>query len=152
MISVSENFTELAASIQNGTHSSPPINPIPSALGEIESQVKIVVNDFETRLRQLKHDGGLAFSEHVTDEDKTVSAPQVSVLPVPDDEIERHDGTGDIPPVIIGRSKEQVVDALSRAGKERAGVVQSQSALEEETFAQGVAQESNEASAARVEL
>lgn len=53
--------------------------------------------------------------------------PEISILPVPDEEIERHDATGDIPPIFLGRSKKEVVDALGKVEEEGAGALSSQS-------------------------
>jgi hypothetical protein len=120
---VSENFTELATSIQKSTHPSPPINPVEDVLQELESEVENIIGSFETRLQQLKRRGERALAGHVGDADVTMSAsePTFSVLPVPEDEIDREGATGDIPPVVIGRSKEEIVDAFSRAGEDVTG-------------------------------
>jgi hypothetical protein len=150
LVRVSENFTELAASIQNGTHHAPPIDPIPSVLEEFEFEIKEIAKNFDAQLQRLKHDGQLAFGEHVDNADKTMSTspPEISILPVPDEEIERHDATGDIPPIFLDRSKEEVVDALGRAAEEEAGAFSSQSMEGDESVA-GVTQDaSTEASQA----
>lgn len=130
--SASENFTELAASIQNGTHHSPPIDPIPSVLAEFASEINGIAEDFEIRLRRLKHDGRFAFGERVDDGDDTMltSPPEFSILPVPD-EVEKHGAIKDIPPVFIGRSKEEVVDALGRADEEETETLSPHSAEED---------------------
>jgi hypothetical protein len=47
----------------------------------------------------------------------STSKPEFSILPVPKDEVDREGAAGDIPPVVIGRSKEEIVDAFSRAGE-----------------------------------
>jgi len=122
--SVSENFTQQATAIQKGTHSSPPINPVVDVLEELESEIEDIVNSFETRLQNLKHDGESAFSGQVEDADTTgsTSEPEFSILPVPKDEVDSEGATGDIPPVVVGRSKEEIVDAFSRAGED-AGVI-----------------------------
>jgi hypothetical protein len=93
-------------------------------LEELESELDGIVDSFETRLRKLKHDGENAFSGLIDDADMTGSTPEpeFSILPVPKDEVDREDATGDIPPVVIGRSKEEITDAFSRAG-EGAGVI-----------------------------
>lgn len=121
---VSENFTQQATAIQKGNHSSPPINPVVNVLEELESEIEDIVKGFETRLQKLKHDGESAFGGQVDNADKTgsTSEPEFSILPVPKDEVDSEDATGDIPPVVVGRSKKEVMDAFSRAG-EGAGVI-----------------------------
>jgi hypothetical protein len=119
---VSENFTEQATAIQKGSHSSPPINPVEDVLEELETEIEDIVSGFETRLQKLKHDGESAFSEHVDDTDTagSTSEPEFSILPVPKDEVDSEGATGDIQ--VVGRSKEEILDAFSRAG-EGAGVI-----------------------------
>jgi hypothetical protein len=132
-IPASENFTEHAMSIQNGTHPSPPINPVVDVLEELESELRNIAEVFETRLLRLKHDGERAFGGEADDADVTASTlePQFSILPVPKDEINREGATGDTP-VVIGRSKEEIVDALNRVG-EGAEPIPSKSMQSEET-------------------
>jgi hypothetical protein len=83
----------------------------------LESEVEDIVDNFETRLQQIKRDGEHALTGQVEHADMATSipGPAFSVLPVPKDEIDRESATGDIPPVVIGRSKEEIVDAFNRA-------------------------------------
>lgn len=107
--------------IQNGTHVSPPINPVLPALEDLQAEVQDVVVGFETRLRRIKRNGDRAFgafegSDDSEDESDTPADATVSILP-----IEKEPMTGqspsDIPQVVIGRSKEEVVAALNRAAE-----------------------------------
>lgn len=150
---MSENFTELATSIQRGTHPSPPINPILPVLEDLESEVQDIVTGFETRLRRLKRDGerNLGQVDVAADESVSASEPTVSILPVPEDEIRRHGAKDDIPPVIVGRTKEEVVEALGRAEEEGAGSLHSQTVRKEsesvvEILAKEVSAEGGQAS------
>lgn len=76
----------------------------------------------------------------------STSPPEISILPVPDEEIERHDATGEIPPVFIGRSKDEVADALGRAEKEGAGAFSSQNVEDDESVADATQEASMKAS------
>lgn len=118
LIDVSEKFTEEANSIQNGTHENLIMdNPIIPIFEDLESEVQDVVIGFETRLRRIKRDGERAFNNVQKDEEKTAAdperdvGPEVSILPIPEE------GTGErtyVPPVTIGRSKEEVLEALGK--------------------------------------
>jgi hypothetical protein len=92
----------------------------------LESEIEDIVDSFETRLQRLKRDGEHTLNGQAA-ETASTSEPEFSILPVPKDEVDREGVTGDIPPVIIGRSKEEIVDAFSRAGEEGAGTIASQS-------------------------
>lgn len=107
----------LAQSIQKGTVPSPPINPILPILEDLESEVQDIVTGFETRLRQLKREGSRNLAREETGQSSSSSTPEVSILPiVPEDEASGPGVERETPPVIIGRSKEEVVEALGRAG------------------------------------
>jgi len=91
----SENFTELANSIQNGSHPSPPINPIPSAMHELELELQDVIASFETRFRRIKRNGSKTLdflSEDMVDEEEAEQdiqappSPDVSASPIHADE------------------------------------------------------------------
>lgn len=119
LIDASEKFTQEANSIQNGTHENLIMdNPIIPIFEDLESEVQDVVIGFETRLRRIKRDGERAFNTVQKDEEKgTVIdperdvGPEVSILPIPE---EGAGGHGYVPPVVIGRSKEEVLEALGR--------------------------------------
>jgi len=94
------NFAELAKSIQNGTHPSPPINPVVDVLEELEDEVETIVDSFETRLGRLKLDGKHTLTEQVNNAHVTASSsePELSILPILEDKVDRE---GDIPPVVV---------------------------------------------------
>jgi len=103
--------------MQNGTHPSLFVdNPIIPIFEDLESEVHDVVIGFETRLRRIKRDGERAFNSVQKDEDKGTTTdpdvePEVSILPIPE---EGESKQGFVPPVIIGRSKEEVLEALGK--------------------------------------
>lgn len=119
LIDASEKFTEEANSIQNGTHDHLTVdNPIIPIFEDLESEVQDVVIGFETRLRRIKRDGERAFNSVQKDEEKgTVTDPEhnvepvVSILPIPEEGASEH---AYVPPVVIGRSKEEVLEALGK--------------------------------------
>ncbi|KAI0029547.1 hypothetical protein K488DRAFT_22124, partial [Vararia minispora EC-137] len=120
-----ENFTTDAFTIQNGTHPSPPVNPVVGVLAELENEVQDVVTGFETRMRQLRRTGARAFGaskrweddedleaedDEGADEALLQDPDVVAILPVPDD---APAVAPDVP--IIGRGKEEVEQAFARA-------------------------------------
>ncbi|KAI0831991.1 hypothetical protein BC628DRAFT_1452778, partial [Trametes gibbosa] len=116
----SENFTVHVHSVQDGSHPSPPINPVLTALAELQTEVEDVVSGFETRLRRLTRNGARAFGPVVdeSDEESPVSGDEtVSILPVEESALPEHTHSptdAKVPPVLIGRGKEEVEAALNR--------------------------------------
>jgi hypothetical protein len=108
--------------IQNGTHAFPPINPVTPAINDLRAEVEDVVIGFETRLRRIKRNGDRIFggispdeTEGNKDDEMSDEEPEATILPVDPDE-ELIDEV--IPPIIIGKSQEQVLEALENAGIE----------------------------------
>lgn len=117
-LSGTENFTALALAIQNGTHPSPPINPVLDGIQDLQTEVQDIVIGFETRLRRIKRSGDRAFGAETPDSDgdSVPSDATVSTLPIEGD---AHNGKEEdespaIPPVTIGRSKEEILSVLDR--------------------------------------
>lgn len=117
----SERYAQEAASIQNGTHPKVVVtNPMDAILADLASEVQDVVIGFETRLRRIKRDGERAFNNYgngvaqkeedkgsiVEPEVEASADPQASILPVPQE--------GFTPHVVIGRSQEEVLEALGK--------------------------------------
>ncbi|KAI0251393.1 hypothetical protein BJV78DRAFT_1282460 [Lactifluus subvellereus] len=127
LLGKSNNFTDLAISIQDGTHPSPPINPISSAVYELQLELQDVIADFETRFRRIKRNGLKAIGSlpgDMADEEEaeaeqdveSLQPPQVSILPVPSDDESDHAAPilrSDFP--VIGRGKAEVEEAVARA-------------------------------------
>ncbi|KAF9244141.1 hypothetical protein BU15DRAFT_71706 [Melanogaster broomeanus] len=123
LIGTSEQYAEEAASIQNGTHPSAPApNPLIPIFDDLQSEVRDVVIGFETRLRRIKRDGERAFNSNngndaAQKEEEKGSAvepePEVSILPVPHEGV-RGGAQEFIPHVVIGRSQEEVLEALGK--------------------------------------
>ena len=120
----SKNFTDLANSIQNGSHPSPPIDPVPSAMYDLQVELQDVIAGFETRFRRIKRNGFRTFgslSEDTMDEEENEEVfeshqlPEVSILPIPEDE------TNPATPIlgsefpVVGRGKAEVEEAFARA-------------------------------------
>lgn len=92
-------------------------NPIIPIFEDLELEVQDIVIGFETRMRRIKRDGERAFNSVQKDEEKGTATdsdrdvgPEVSILPIPEE-----GASGYVPPVVIGRSKEEVLEALGRA-------------------------------------
>ncbi|KAI0064067.1 hypothetical protein BV25DRAFT_336449 [Artomyces pyxidatus] len=125
LVRTSTNFTELAQSIQNGSHPSPPINPILPALEELQNEVQDIIMGFETRLRRIRRSGDRAFGvavpdggeeeEEATEGSAEAPTPEVSILPIPGDQPEPEAPVLEEPSPIIGRGKAEVEEALARA-------------------------------------
>ena len=86
------------------------------ALEDLQNEVQDVIVGFETRLRRIKRNGERAFGAALDDNDAP-SDETVSILPIEDD-AHRDASKGDspaVPPVVIGRSKDEILSALDRA-------------------------------------
>ncbi|KAI6001192.1 hypothetical protein EDD15DRAFT_1663711 [Pisolithus albus] len=119
LMGVSDDYAEEAASVQNGTHPSIVVaNPLAPITEDLRSELGDIIIGFETRLRRLKREGERAFNGNGAvqkeEEKGHVSEPEVSILPIPGTDARERVQTS-IPPVIIGRSKEEVLDALKKA-------------------------------------
>jgi hypothetical protein len=120
LVSGSNSFTELANSIQNGTHPSPPVNPVSGAMQELQLELQDVITGFETRFRRIKRNGFKAFDslseEEVEQDVESLQPLEVSILSVPSE-----DESDPAAPVfgsefpVIGRGKAEVEEALARA-------------------------------------
>lgn len=85
------------------------------ALADLQSEVQDIVVGFETRLRRIKRTGDRAFGQVDAEIDDNSSDEVVSILPVED--AEHDEGLADIPSIVIGRNKEEVMAALDRAAE-----------------------------------
>jgi hypothetical protein len=125
LILASKNFTELAMSIQNGSHPSPPIDPIPTAMHELQLELQDVIAGFETRLRRIKRNGFKAFDSlhrdtmDGEDADHDVEmpplSPEVSILSIPGDEPNPAAPVLGSEFAVVGRGKAEVEEAFARA-------------------------------------
>lgn len=134
----SNNFTNLAHSIQNGSHPSPPIDPVPDAIHEFHLEVEEIIIGFETRLSHIQRNGlsalGSSLSDRDGDEDveKDAGFPQtpaeVSILPIPTDDSNSAFPISENDFPVVGRGKVEVEEALGRAesvltGKDEEGPI-----------------------------
>ncbi|TFY54023.1 hypothetical protein EVJ58_g9108 [Rhodofomes roseus] len=110
----SENFTTEAQAMQDGSSTSPPANPLLKELKAIQTEVEDVVLGFETRLRRIRRNNARAFGEGVEEDMVDADDETVSILPIQDKDKVESPADLDVPPVVIGRSKEEVMDALDR--------------------------------------
>ncbi|KIK61977.1 hypothetical protein GYMLUDRAFT_84649 [Collybiopsis luxurians FD-317 M1] len=120
-----EKFDEQIRFIQNGSHPSPPIDPLVPALDKLQLELQEVQSGFNSRIRSL----GLQIHEILAPKpvQETGEVPvagdeseeeQVSILPLdpsPSAPVERNEGEFDASNVIIRKSKEQVEEAMSNA-------------------------------------
>lgn len=93
-------------SIQDGSHSSPPVNPIGAALDDLETEVREIQAGFLSRLRSVGRSG----QDALQGQDAPAEDPHI--LPVPEEDLAA--GLGASVP-IVGRSADEVVAALERA-------------------------------------
>lgn len=113
----STDYTNQALAIQNGSHPSPPINPVLRVVDDLESEVQDIVVGFETRLRRLKRNGATVYGVSPpddVDEDEDAPEPEFSVLPAPPEDPKKVAELKDIPPVILGRGQAEVLEALGK--------------------------------------
>lgn len=96
---------------RNGTHAEAMDNPLLPALKELRVEVDDIITGFGSRLRRIQRDGERAFSEPNHDQDspgsKSAEDPTASILPIANEE--------SIPQVTVGKSPEQVAEALKEA-------------------------------------
>ena len=120
----SNNFTDLANSIQNGSHPSPPIDPIPSAMDDLRVELQDVIAGFETRFRRIKRNGFRTFDSlpgDTVDEEEyeqvfeSRQPPEVSILPIPEDEPNTATPILGSEFPVVGRGKAEVEEAFARA-------------------------------------
>lgn len=126
----SDNFTDLANSIQNGSHPSPPIDPVPGAIHEFQLEVEDVITGFETRFRHIQRNGLKALESSLEgadgDEDaekdtELPPSPEVSILPIPGNNPNSPSPISESGFPVIGRGKVEVEEALGRAESVLAG-------------------------------
>ncbi|KAH9857245.1 hypothetical protein C2E23DRAFT_807141 [Lenzites betulinus] len=147
----SENFTTDAYSIQDGSHPSPPINPVLTSLADLQNEVEDVVSGFETRLRRLTRTGVRAFgaAQDTSDDSEAQEPPvsgdeTVSILPIEESALPEHtQSPADArpPPVVIGRGKEEVEAALNRIADLEGGKTSAPGDAQKGADADAVAQE-----------
>ncbi|OSX64147.1 hypothetical protein POSPLADRAFT_1054760 [Postia placenta MAD-698-R-SB12] len=112
----SDNFTNAAHAMQNGSDHAAPANPVLQEISDIQSEVQDVVIGFETRLRRVKRNGERVLGENSQQTEASMATDKtVSILPIEDKEKVQSPADINVPPVVIGRSKEEVVEALNRA-------------------------------------
>ncbi|KAI0294326.1 hypothetical protein B0F90DRAFT_1757566 [Multifurca ochricompacta] len=126
LLGKSNNFTDLANSIQNGSHPSPPIDPVPDAMHDLQLEVQDIISGFETRFRRIKRNGLKAFDTvtgNVMDEGKagqdggdSAQSAEASILPVPGgDQLDPDAPVFKEEFPAIGRGRAEVEEALARA-------------------------------------
>lgn len=93
--------------IRNGTHVEALDNPVFRALKELRVEVDDIMTGFKSRLRRIQRDGERAFDATNRDETRPTEDSSVSILPIADE--------GSIPQVTLGKSREQVLEALKEA-------------------------------------
>ncbi|KAJ3890854.1 hypothetical protein GG344DRAFT_48605 [Lentinula edodes] len=124
LIRAHERFDEQIRMIQNGTHPSPPIDPLVPALDKLQLELEDAKNGFDTRVRTLSAQIHLVLSppqkeeqqgEASSEEPVSGEGEKFSILPIDPvptspvmDEQEELEATN----IIIGKSKEQVEEAI----------------------------------------
>ncbi|PIL25167.1 hypothetical protein GSI_13056 [Ganoderma sinense ZZ0214-1] len=160
----SENFTAHAHSVQDGSHPSPPINPVTVAIKELQDEVDDVIAGFNARLRKIKRSGARVFGSPVpADEEEQVDesaspaddeggvrnvlvgrgkgvAESASVLPVEDPE-QAETPEGWVRNVVVGRGKGEVEAALNRVAEADAQKTSSEHVAAAEAVAQSLSDE-----------
>jgi hypothetical protein len=114
---VSNQYQYTAQGIQNGTDSTAPEPIVVQALDELNDELQDVITGFETRLRRLKRSGDRAFLVNENGKEPAVE-PEASILPVPTDDENRRAAADKYADAVVGKNKEQVLQAFENAGEE----------------------------------
>ncbi|KAF7288250.1 hypothetical protein HMN09_01415200 [Mycena chlorophos] len=111
---IGDDFQVEASEIQAGTHAHPPADPFTKKLKEVETVLAAVIETVIDRISALRREADTMFAKAAVPPE-----PEVSILPVPvDDEpvpVQSEDDAFDAGKVIIGKSAEQVEQALNMA-------------------------------------
>jgi len=127
LLGKSDNFTNLAHSIQNGSHPSPPIDPVSGAIHEFQREVEDIITGFESRFSHIQRNGLRALESSLGDmggdedaeqDTELPQSPEVSILPIPRDDPNLI-SESDFP--VVGRGKVEIEEALERAESVLAG-------------------------------
>ncbi|KAF5384624.1 hypothetical protein D9757_007510 [Collybiopsis confluens] len=119
-----EKFDEQIRIIQNGTHPSPPIDPLVPALDKLQMDLGDIQNGFNSRIRALGLQIHDILAPRPAEQKRTGDVPvteedeseQVSILPLdPSSTAPADQQDFDASNIIIGKSKEQMEEALSIA-------------------------------------
>jgi len=119
-----ERFDEQIRMIQNGSHPSPPIDPLVPALDKLQRDLEDVASGFKMQVRTygVQINDILAPPQNPVEETGEESASaeeeQVSILPidpVQTSPVEEEQGAFDASKIILGKSPEQVEEAMSIA-------------------------------------
>ncbi|KAG9223905.1 hypothetical protein CCMSSC00406_0004479 [Pleurotus cornucopiae] len=138
----SERFSDIARSLQNGTHDASPEDPMLPALEDLRSEVQDIVNAFQARLRSHKQAAAELFddkpldthgndvaveadSDRAQEPDEAqpklpVSVPSLGSHGIVEGQ-ENRPSSDSIPPVVLGRFEDEVVAALGRAAVQADG-------------------------------
>ncbi|KAJ3874263.1 hypothetical protein F5051DRAFT_505987 [Lentinula edodes] len=124
LIRAHERFDEQIRMIQNGTHPSPPIDPLVPALDKLQLELEDAKNGFDTRVRTLSAQIHLVLSppqkeeqqgEASSEEPVSGEGEKFSILPidpVPTSPVMDEQEELEVTNIIIGKSKEQVEEAI----------------------------------------
>lgn len=114
-----KDFLDKSLALVNGSHPQAYANPVAKALQQLHDEVSEIISGFDTRLRQIRTEGNQILSSKGKPAETEGATPDVSILPIVDD------GTGqgkseekvlqEVSDAILGRSEDEVVDALHRA-------------------------------------
>ncbi|KAF8625026.1 hypothetical protein AX17_006940 [Amanita inopinata Kibby_2008] len=121
LMRTAERFDVTARAIQNGTHAHPPVDPLIPALDALERDVQEVISGFGVRLFMLRQEGEEMYTlptatpgSPQNPEPSTSDEPTVSILPAKDDT--QDPMMMDTSHVVLGKSEEQIRQALNAAG------------------------------------
>ncbi|KAJ7065355.1 hypothetical protein C8F01DRAFT_1248938 [Mycena amicta] len=119
---IGEKFQADASEIQAGTHSHPPVDPFKKKLADVEMYLGAVVNSVVDRVTILRAEAESAFAKAALPPKPSVpvpeAEPEVSILPIDDTPPpSADDGVFEAGKVVIGKSAEQVEEALKLAAE-----------------------------------
>jgi len=114
LLKTAERFQSVAETIQNGTHAHPPVDPLVPAANILHEELQEVVLGARTQLSMLRSEGNDLYTRSEPEIPTTPSRddePTVSILPINGDATML-----DFSDAILGKSEEQIKQALNAAG------------------------------------
>ncbi|KIY52965.1 hypothetical protein FISHEDRAFT_34395 [Fistulina hepatica ATCC 64428] len=113
LMRASDHFTVQVHIIQNGTHPSPPEDPLTMAMSDLQEEVRDIILGFNVRMRDIKVKGFDLFPavEEASGSEGFEPEPEVSILPT---EPTPH-GLGNLAGIILTRGVSEVEKAFARA-------------------------------------
>ncbi|EJD07672.1 uncharacterized protein FOMMEDRAFT_16301 [Fomitiporia mediterranea MF3/22] len=117
LLDTHQAFLDETLALANGSHENAFPNVVLDAFEDLQAEVRDITLGFETRMRRIKREGERAFAEEQPEAEQP--EPEVSILPVPNDDQKENAVLQEVADAIVGRSEEEVEAALNRANEQQ---------------------------------